>query len=170
MDSGDRVITALYFIFLLTIFAMIGSMAVHMLQTNTDFTEELRQSEKKSELRRILEKYNDSYLDLTNENSKKIVIEVAKEDVNLKNKYIKNYISNVHGRLVSINGKLFPEDTPEYLKELNVIDKKEFKIDSLKYWEAKVKDNNLYILLVPDGEKGVDDFEELYNQYLSMQE
>lgn len=170
MDDDGRLIIALYFIFFLLIIGLISSMAFHMLQTKADFTEEYKQSEEESELRNLFEKYNDSYLNLKNDNSEKIVIEVSKEDVNLKNKYIKNYISNVHGRLISINGKLFPEDAPEYLKELNVIDKKEFKIDSLKYWEAKVKDINLYILLVPYGEKGIDDFEELYSKYLSMQE
>lgn len=98
----------------------------------------------------IFETYNEEYENKTDKDSRRIVVEVNEENVKLANNAIENYISNVNGQLVSLNGKSIIEKA--WIPLFGTI--------------VDVEKNNVYIIAVPKKAKFSYNLQDRLDKYL----
>lgn len=110
--------------------------------------------------------YNKEYKDKTNENSRKIILEVKEKDADNANKAIVNYVSNVGGRLVSINNIAIPKNTFRSVVTMNISSSGSITPGIGTASGTKISSKNQYVLAVPNNAKLADDLQERLNQYL----
>lgn len=110
--------------------------------------------------------YNQEYEDQTNENSRKIILEVKEKDADNANKAIVNYVSNVGGRLVSINNIVIPKNIFRSVVTMNISSSGSMVPGVGAVSSTKISNKNQYVLAVPNNAKLADDLQERLNQYL----
>ena len=123
----------------------------------------------RSELNELFAKYNESYENkVKNEDKAKVLILEADDEYTKKaNKAIINYLTNVGGKLISINGKDFKVNE-EYTETMPIMIG-----DTLMPWDSREhrevnKSRNTYVVVIPKDAKFADSLQEKLDLYLEF--
>lgn len=122
-----------------------------------------------TELDEIFGEYNDNYTDKVGDgkDAKVLVLEANNNHIKKANKAIVNYLTNVGGKLVSINEKKFTEKEsslkamPIILGNLAVpmVGQDDYEVD---------KSKNTYVVMIPKNAKFADELQEKLDLYVEF--
>lgn len=110
--------------------------------------------------------YNKDYKDLTDEDSVQLIVEFDEKYVEQANRAIVNYLSNVGGKIVKINGKQVSKDT------LNLVFGAGTRLDGNIGVGAglmpgqKIETKNQYLISVPKDAQYADELQKKLDDYI----
>lgn len=110
--------------------------------------------------------YNEECKDLTDNNSRTIILEVDEKNMENANKAVVNYASNVNGRLVSVNNTTIPKSTFNSVVVFGPNSSGNISMGTGVTTGTKISSKNQYIIAVPTKAKLADNLQERLNQYL----
>lgn len=109
---------------------------------------------------------NKDYKDQTQEDSTQIILEFSDDNSKDANVAVMNYLSNVGGKLLSINGKSISKDTLNPVIGGMYGGKSGFGLGLGLTTGTDVTTKNVYIILIPKDAKFADDLQERMDRYL----
>lgn len=110
--------------------------------------------------------YNEECKDLTDNNSRTIILEVDEKNMENANKAVVNYASNVNGRLVSVNNTTIPKSTFNSVVVFGPNSSGNISMGTGVTTGTKISSKNQYVIAVPTKAKLADNLQERLNQYL----
>lgn len=120
----------------------------------------------KSEYTKMFATRNKDYKDQTQEDSTQIILEFSDDNSKDANVAVMNYLSNVGGKLLSINGKSISKDTLNPVIGGMYGGKSGFGLGLGLTTGTDVTTKNVYIILIPKDAKFADDLQERMDRYL----
>lgn len=109
---------------------------------------------------------NKDYKDQTQEDSAQIILEFSEDNSKDANLAVMNYLSNVNGKLLSINGKSVSKNTLNPVVGGMYGEKSGLGLGVGLTPGIDVKTKNVYVVLVPKDAKFADDLQEIMDRYL----
>ena len=158
--------TRLLVIVALILFA--GSVSFWFVMTTVRGSEDLAKynENEKTEYTKMFATRNKDYKDQTQEDSTQIILEFSDDDSKDANLAVMNYLSNVGGKLLSINGKSISKDTLNPVIGGMYGGKSGFGLGLGLTTGTDVTTKNVYIILIPKDAKFADDLQEIMDRYL----
>ncbi|MBS6535857.1 hypothetical protein [Peptoniphilus harei] len=156
----------LLLIVILILFA--GSVSFWFVMTTVRGSEDLAKynETEKTEYTKIFATRNKDYKDQTQEDSIQIILEFSEDNSKDANVAVMNYLSNVNGKLLSINGKSVSKDTLNPVVGGMYGKKSGLGLGVGLTPGTDVKTKNVYLVLVPKDAKFSDDLQERMDRYL----
>lgn len=109
---------------------------------------------------------NKDYKDQTQEDSTQIILEFSDDNSKYANLAVMNYLSNVGGKLLSINGKSVSKNTLNPVIGGMYVEKSGFGLGLGLTTGTDVTNKNIYVLIVPKDAKFADNLQERMDRYL----
>lgn len=148
-------------VFILSVSALIAKVIT---QEYEDFTK--YKQEEQTEYTKMFATINKNYKDQTQEDSVQVILEFSNDDSKDANLAVMNYLSNVNGKLLSINGKSVSKNTLNPVFGGMYGGKSGFGLGLGLTPGTDVTTKNVYIILVPKDAKFADDLQERMDRYL----
>lgn len=164
MDKTKAIVLifiVVFFVFLLTLSAFITRLIVQESQDFAKYNEI-----EKAEYTKIFATRNKDYKDQTQEDSTQIILEFSEDNSKDANLAVMNYLSNVNGKLLSINGKSVSKDTLNPVIGGMYGGKSGLGLGVGLTPGTDVKTKNVYVVLVPKDAKFADDLQDRMDKYL----
>lgn len=139
-----------------------------MIQQNEDL--EKYNQEEKVEYIKMFGTRNKDYKDQTQEDLIQIILEFSDDDLKESNIAVMNYLSNVNGKLLSINGKSVSKNTINPVVGGVYGEKTGFGLGLGLTNDTDVTTKNVYVLLVPKDAKFADNLQERMDRYFKYRD
>lgn len=161
---------ALMVVVMLIVFGLsVGVLGAKLIFQGVQDFEKYKQEEK-VENEKIFATRNKDYKDLTQEDSTQIILEFSEYNSKDANLAVMNYISNINGKLLSINGKSIPKSTLKPVVGGMYGQKGGLGLGLGFSSGIDVTTKNVYVLLVPKDAKFADNLQERMDRYLKYKD
>lgn len=161
---------ALMVVVMLIVFGLsVGVLGAKLIFQGVQDFEKYKQEEK-VENEKIFATRNKDYKDLTQEDSTQIILEFSEYNSKDANLAVMNYISNINGKLLSINGKSIPKNTLKPVVGGMYGQKGGLGLGLGFSPGIDVTTKNVYVLLVPKDAKFADNLQERMDRYLKYKD
>lgn len=161
---------ALMVVVMLIVFGLsVGVLGAKLIFQGVQDFEKYKQEEK-VENEKIFATRNKDYKDLTQEDSTQIILEFSEYNSKDANLAVMNYISNINGKLLSINGKSIPKSTLKPVVGGMYGQKGGLGLGLGFSPGIDVTTKNVYVLLVPKDAKFADNLQERMDRYLKYKD
>lgn len=168
MESTNRITT---YLVVLLISILIGMTLIFTIGSVKDIqTKQVEYSKTKDEDQTLFAKYNEDYKSkVKNEEDGRLVILEFNVNSNIEetNRVIVNYLSNVGGKLVSVNG-YDVKDSTSSLSVAPVITTNGLGLGLIPRSHDTIRKRNQYVILVPKDAPAADNLQRRINVYLDM--
>lgn len=165
-EQGRALMVVVMLIVFLLSLSVLGAKLIF--QGAQDF--EKYKQEEKVENEKIFATRNKDYKDLTQEDSTQIILEFSEYNSKDANLAVMNYLSNVNGKLLSINGKSVSKSTLNPVIGGMYGGKNGLGLGVGFTPGTDVSTKNIYVLLVPKDAKFADDLQERMDKYLKYKD
>lgn len=161
---------ALMVVVMLIVFGLsVGVLGAKLIFQGVQDFEKYKQEEK-VENEKIFATRNKDYKDLTQEDSTQIILEFSEYNSKDANLAVMNYISNINGKLLSINGESIPKSTLKPVVGGMYGQKGGLGLGLGFSPGIDVTTKNVYVLLVPKDAKFADNLQERMDRYLKYKD
>lgn len=161
---------ALMVVVMLIVFGLsVGVLGAKLIFQGVQDFEKYKQEEK-VENEKIFATRNKDYKDLTQEDLTQIILEFSEYNSKDANLAVMNYISNINGKLLSINGKNIPKSTLKPVVGGMYGQKGGLGLGLGFSPGIDVTTKNVYVLLVPKDAKFADGLQERMDRYLKYKD
>lgn len=126
--------------------------------------------EEQAEYTKMFATRNKDYKDQTQEDSTQIILEFSDDNSKDANLAVMNYLSNVNGKLLSINGKSVSKNTLNPVVGGMYGEKSGFGLGIGLTPGSEVTTKNVYVLLVPKDAKFSDNLQERMDRFLKYKD
>lgn len=160
------------FIFSVTLIVFILSMSALIAKVMTQEYEDFikYKQEEQVEYKKMFGTRNKDYKDQTQEDSLQIILEFSDDNSKDANLAVMNYLSNVNGKLLSINGKSVSKNTINPVVGGMYGAKSGFGLGMGFTSGTDVTTKNVYIILVPKDAKFTDNLQERMDRFLKYKD